>query len=151
RVGGGGASVHAATTAASGDVRECAWTSRSPARGGKAVARLAFFASYGLDLDYPLIFPSSTNRRCVMPAPEQIKKFIGMLGSNPRLIEELGTARNPHDVRGLLVKHNVIGPNDQPFSRAEVTKEVINLLRSGQAPRPPQAGERTVEWVAAIG
>jgi len=91
-----------------------------------------------------------------MATPDQIKQFIATLGKNPALIDELGKARNPHDVQALLVNHGLMSANQlragqPPFTRPEVTKEVITLLRAGCAPTPPAQGQRPVEWVGAVG
>ena len=86
-----------------------------------------------------------------MSTQAQIKKFIGTLGTDPKLIDELSLARNPEQVKAVLVKRGILGAGDAAFSRSEITKEVTALLRSGNAPSPPMEGERKVEWVAAIG
>jgi hypothetical protein len=86
-----------------------------------------------------------------MATTAQIKKFIGTLGNDPKLIDELSLARNPKEVTALLVKRGLLGPNDPPLNRQEITKEVTALLHSGHAPTPPKEGERLVEWVAAVG
>lgn len=85
-----------------------------------------------------------------MAQTDQIKQLVSRLGSDPTLINELSTARNPQQAKQVLVNRGIISAGDSPPARAEISQEMIQLMQA-QLAAPPVPGERPVEWVGAVG
>lgn len=87
-----------------------------------------------------------------MAKPDQIKRLIGKIGNDPKLIDELLVGHDENAAKKALEKHNVVSPNEKGPTRQEVEAEVKKILTTITSQQPPTGGApRAVEWVAAIG
>jgi hypothetical protein len=87
-----------------------------------------------------------------MAKPDEIRKLIGKIGNDPKLIDELLAGHDQNAAKKALEKHKIVAPNEKGPNRQEVQAEINKLLTSMVSQQPPSgAGQRPVEWVAAIG
>lgn len=86
-----------------------------------------------------------------MASKQEVRRLIGSIGSNPQLINDLMKAPDQNHRKKLLGERGLIDPSQKGPSEQEIRQEIEELLRSTSAGGAPAAGERAVEWVAAIG
>jgi hypothetical protein len=87
-----------------------------------------------------------------MAKPDEIRKLIGKIGNDPKLIDELLVGHDENRAKKALEKYNVVSSNEKGPTRQEVQAEINKLLTSISSQNAPSGtGQRPVEWVAAIG
>jgi len=89
-----------------------------------------------------------------MSKPDEVRRLIGRIGSDPKLIDDLIAKKDQNERKAALVNLGIVGSGEKGPTREEVAREITRLLSSAAgAPTTTgtASGERAVEWVAAIG
>jgi hypothetical protein len=84
-----------------------------------------------------------------MATSDEVKRIIGQIGANPSLLNQLLGTRDENAAKATLVNSGLVSSSESGPNQEQIQQEIMTLLQ-GVGPAPA-AGERMVEWVAAIG
>jgi hypothetical protein len=82
-----------------------------------------------------------------MATKQEIRELIASIGKRPELVDRLISNPNEDERKKLLEENGLVKPGEKGPTEEEIRQEIIELLPSEER---EAAGERAVEWVAAI-